>query len=75
MKVWVTRDKTKSGDVCIWKEHPKPSLVRKMYGINGDVGEDDFRTGAFKKLFGFTPRKGSCKQMELTLKPVSSGGF
>jgi len=25
---------------------------------------------AFKKLYGFTPRKGSCKQYELTLKEI-----
>jgi hypothetical protein len=68
MKVWVTRDKTNSGDVCIWKT--KPTICRQMFGINGDVGDDDFRVGAFKKLFGFTPRKGRCKQMNLTLTEI-----
>jgi hypothetical protein len=29
-----------------------------------------FKRKAFKKHFGFTPRKGSCKQYELTLKEV-----
>lgn len=68
MLVWVTRDKTDSGDICIWKS--KPALLRSMFAIGSDVGDDDFRVGAFKKLFGFTPRKGSCKQMELSLKEV-----
>jgi hypothetical protein len=27
----------------------------------------------FKRLFGFTPRKGSCKQMELTLTEINNG--
>jgi hypothetical protein len=69
MKVWITRDKTNSGDVCIWKS--KPTIFRQMFGINGDVGDDDFRVGAFKKLFGFTPHKGSIGQYELSLKVIT----
>jgi hypothetical protein len=33
-------------------------------------GYDEMDPRNFKKLFGFTPRKGSCKQYELELKEI-----
>ena len=76
MKVWITRDKIypgwSSGDVCIWPENVVDlGLEDDMYCTNDDdVSTPEFQGSAIqaKSIFGFTPRKGSCKQYELTLE-------
>ncbi len=78
MKVWVTRDKTKDGDVAVWVGKEK-DLFLNNYGrysceADCDTCEIDYlymRPRTFKKYFGFTPRKGSCKEYELTLKEMT----
>ena len=76
MKVWVTRDKGVAGNcIVIWDIKPKLDGAyweppkRNGYYEWGKVSEE-LATEAFKRLFGFTPRKGSCKQYELTLKEI-----
>lgn len=74
MKVWITRD----GDtdfVAIRAGLPETNyfdekrLVRETYYIGG-CGARIMKT-KFKNIFGFTPRKGSCKQYELTLNLIA----
>ena len=57
MKVWVTRDNETGKKIIVSHEAPY-----QMYGI--------LTQKQFKKQFNFTPRKGSCKQMNLTLKEI-----
>lgn len=81
MKVWVTRDKTKvtHPEVCVWEGSESP--VCQSNGFYDwpvtsrtcrimDEFENIIEASRFKKLFGFTPRKGTCKQYELTLKEI-----
>jgi len=71
MKVWVTRDEGKgTSDCAVFKK--KPHLEEDMW-TTGMVRSLVFemRVQYFKSLFGFTPRKGSCKQYELTLKEIT----
>lgn len=72
MKVWVTRDRD---GCCIWND--KAVLRRDLdFGcfedvdMKGDRCTSDMLPMWFKEFFGFTPRKGSCKQYELTLKEI-----
>lgn len=69
MKVWVTRDSEglsgKSVDI-----HPLEPILD-----SGDYYSDGWQTihlldTEFIGFFGFTPRKGSCKQMNLTLTEI-----
>jgi len=77
MKVWITRDK--QDIVGAFGGRAKPKLVEN------ELGQKEWSDGYsreshylffmdlryFKSLFGFTPRKGSCKQYELTLKEIT----
>ena len=67
LKVWVT--KNEKGLVAVWSVNPKlvlggkePSWDNMILGF--------YEADAFGDIFGFTPRKGSCKQMELSLKEI-----
>ena len=67
MKVWVTRDKIKKVHcrTKVWRE--KPTFIgNRFYG--GEIMSTS--QWLFKRDFGFTPRKGSCKRYELTLKEI-----
>ena len=79
MLVWVARDRTTSAIVSVWQEK-KPT---KTIGSERTLFMPDYENGdcmgsllnnwapkKFKQHFGFTPRKGSCKQMELSLKEI-----
>lgn len=68
MKVYVTRDK-KSGVIAITSFKPI-SEKGKFYGPDGKIAELSCYSKPFKRMFGFTPRKGTCKQYELTLKEI-----
>ena len=57
MKVWVERDKAGAGMI-------------DMKTGESEYFWMDLLPRDFKKRFGFTPRKGSCKQYELTLKEI-----
>ena len=75
MKVWVTRD-MEEGQACVEMWHDRPRKYKWMVGAKGQFYYDgargcDMEYGNFRKFFGFTPRKGSCKQYELTLKEIS----
>ncbi len=72
MKVWISRDKRPTKQdryVCVWDSKPK---------LNGhgwfECGSENPRVvlddGEAKYLLGFTLRKGSCKQYELTLTEI-----
>ncbi|GAG42667.1 unnamed protein product [marine sediment metagenome] len=72
MKTWLTRDvNDKNGSVCVWNGKPRLDDDAIYYdcidGVDLIVCEG---SKDFKKFFGFTPRKGSCKQYELTLKEI-----
>ena len=68
MKVWVSR--SPSGD-CIAITQQKP--IRKhgsIFSPDGRVADIVKSHDGFKQLFGFTPRKGSIKQMNLSLTEI-----
>jgi hypothetical protein len=70
MKVWVTRDRDdRQFTIAVWSV--KPRLHHDQWEL---CQTDDLKElhdpGSFKKKFGFTPRKGSCKQYELSLKEI-----
>ena len=77
MRVWLTRDDgSYSDDSCLWTGKKKPFVDTdgrwEFVGI-GTYPIDSFEhisPRQSKKYFGFTPRKGSCKQYELTLKEI-----
>ena len=71
MKVWVTRDDNYQGKCAGFRS--KPHIPDGETHWNGENSEDvifDLFVDRFKHLAGFTPRKGSCKQYELSLKEV-----
>ena len=74
MKVWVTRDKSKCPEsyVCIFYDGTKPVKTSKCFWLCIEVGRVIMQENNrhFKSLFGFTPRKGTCKQYELTLTEI-----
>ena len=80
MKVWITRDSDGACDnfVCLWRGSEAPVKQSDGY-YNCPVTSrtckmiaefEDCEPSDFNRQFGFTPRKGSCKQYELTLKEV-----
>jgi len=71
MKVWVTRDNDCNGIVEL-HAGPQPAMGDGGYYYPiGSVGHLLRDTRAeFKAHFGFTPRKGSCKQYKLTLEAI-----
>ena len=75
MKVWVTRDGGKAhhaNRVELWAGVPTKEQCVDGYYYFGDEASTitDIATISFKQLFGFTPRKGSCKQYEPSLKEI-----
>jgi len=77
MKVWVTRDTGEySDDICLWTGRKKPFIDTD--GRWEFEGAGTYPIGSFEHMsprqsksnFGFTPRKGSCKQYELSLKEI-----
>jgi hypothetical protein len=71
MKVWITRDRRWGEDLTFWAGK-EPFKDGDFYDANIDDADIslEISTFEFKNCFGFTPRKGSCKQYELTLKEV-----
>ena len=67
-KVWVTRNK-QSGVIAMTSFKPIRAKG-KFYGPDGKVAELSCYAKHFKRFFGFTPRKGSCKQMNLSLTDI-----
>ena len=67
MKVWVTRDDDRELNIDMWLDEP-----RKDIDLHYRIGNlwACWEQRDFKKMFGFTPRKGSCKQYELSLKEI-----
>jgi len=72
MKVWVTRDNDEKGKVAVWNndQHTRDSTGYWIDDYEGFNGHFDMTAKECKHILGFTPRKGSCKQYELTLKEV-----
>lgn len=77
MVVWVTRDKANSSMVAVW-DCKGEDLLCNFYGqyeLEGDskgIEIDHFymESRFFKQRFGFTPKKGSCEEMEMTLTRI-----
>jgi hypothetical protein len=69
MKVWVTRDKTEPShdSICRWADEP---IMSNNGWFHGGTMLETYEIPEFKKDFGFTPRKGTCKQCELSLKEI-----
>ena len=71
--VWVARDKGLTGCyVYLWPENKKPERWKMTDGgvefnLNEDVVEDiiEFDVKLFKKIFGFTPRQGTCTKKQM----------
>ena len=78
MKVWVTRDKTKGGDVAVWVGNESDLFINQSNNrwgceIDSDTYEIDrlyLEPKQFKRDFDFAPRKGSVKQMDLSLTEI-----
>ena len=80
MKVWVTRDKNKAthSEVCVWEGKESPVCQADGYYDYPVTSRtcrvvDEFENidaTHFKRLFDFTPRKGSCQQYNLTLTKI-----
>ncbi len=84
MKVWISRDNTDSVSdfVKIWDRKPERHYYkeRSLWKWKGQVffnpvfprnpGWQIIDVRTFKENFGFTPRKGSCKEYELSLKKL-----
>ena len=71
MKVWISRDKRgyEVDNVSIFTVEPKTyhyGFCAEESGTEGMMNRHDF-----KNVFGFTPRKGTCKQYKLSLKEIS----
>ena len=68
--VWIARDKAEGYDYEVDMSMSKPYL-NSHEGFFESTGKHAIlHVEAFKDIFGFTPRKGSCKQYELTLKEI-----
>lgn len=72
MKVWISRDKGFVGGVEIYTEEPELAGTdyygpkkRSKCDRSGNIDPE-----LFQSLYGLTPRKGTCKQYELTLTPT-----
>ena len=73
MKVWISRDrKGHDLDYLVWISEVKPvwTGVEWLYSKDATVTMESLRATGFKAFFGFTPRKGTCKEYNLTLEEV-----
>ena len=71
MKVWVTRDKTSLGSVCIWGRKPFDDIDENGHWTDTVEPQEEYcRVRDFKRDYKFTPRKGTCKQYKLSLKEI-----
>jgi len=73
MKVFVTRDKAGIESDIVHIRLRKPE--KASTGIKGNFyfyGTHVFKTTKrlFKQCYGYTPKKGSCEQRNLTLTPI-----
>ena len=68
MKRWVTRDKKGfvTYNVYIWATPGK--INDGVYVPDRTDALDVFEVAEFKKLFGWTPKRGSCEQIEIVRK-------
>ena len=73
MKVWVTRER-KGHDLAyliyIWEVKPLWTGVEWISSVDATISAESMKAKGFSKFFGFTPRKGSIGQYELTLKAM-----
>ena len=71
MKVWVTRDMDGFGTIVTWGRKPFDTMDDDGCWYDTiDPIDEDRNAKNFRKNFGFTPRNGSCKQYELSLKEI-----
>lgn len=77
MRIWVSRDS--KYDVNVWGGTESPIKDEGVY--TWPVTErtcymlwEEILPSTFKANMGFTPRKGTCKQYELTLKEIKQCG-
>lgn len=74
MKVWITRDnptdKTNKGIVDVYKAKEPPELDKRGFYRSDECFILRLYAYEFKGHFGFTPRKGSCNQYELSLTEI-----
>ena len=72
MKVWVTRDQVQPrDDTVIWNVvKGRPVSAGADFDYVGGFIKYASSAASFKQLFGFTPRKGTCRKYELSLKEI-----
>jgi len=68
MKVWVTRDVDLDLVEVNTGDKPYQDEDGDFFGNGVNIGT--LCPEECKKVFGFTPRKGSCKQYELSLEEI-----
>jgi len=70
-KVWVTRNKGHGkGWVKMWDVKPKESDSGEFTPTIKNEWSEYYYVSTFRKLYHFTPKKGSCKQMNLSLTDI-----
>lgn len=68
-KVWISRDGYPVVTGWIKLSFSEPKRCGRVF--TNDVKGISFHPATFKKKFGFTPRKGTCKKYNLTLEEVT----
>ena len=65
MKVWISRDKVGESGIYVWRGNPTNDPNNGVFYHGGYI----FAMGVkeFKTNFGFTLRKGNCKEYELKI--------
>ena len=68
---WVTRDREWSGEINIHSGEKAPEeYFDPVWGPTFGNGYACLAIADFKKLFGFTPKKGSCVKMKFSAEVV-----
>ena len=66
----VTRDKTDSGYLCFWYPKDKILVANNGEWVTDSLTDPEIALGpiAFKKQFGYLPRKGSRETIEIIVR-------
>jgi hypothetical protein len=71
MKVWVTRNKRNVASPILVSKGNEPTWEKGFWSLDFASDLTEMHTpSSFKDQYGFTPKKGSCRQMELTLTEI-----
>jgi hypothetical protein len=71
MKVWIARNNSNVAMPISVNTGTKPTLQGGYWQMTQTNDLTEMHTpGSFKERYGFTPRKGSCKQYKLNLTEI-----